>query len=83
MCNIHPLMMMQLKVKQFFQIIHDIIGNNEINKCFYVDLDFKSESFPFKPLDTSHPSLIDTFLQNWNKQEHFDAFMQKRMNFFH
>ena len=57
-------MMMQLKVKQFFQIIHDIIGNNEINKCFYVDLDFKSESFPFKPLDTSHPSLIDTFLQN-------------------
>ena len=43
----------------------------------------KVKSFPFKPLDTSHPSLIDTFLQNWNKQEHFDAFMQKRMNFFH
>ena len=43
-------MMMQLKVKQFFQMIHDIIGNNEINKCFYVDLDFKSEIFSIQAI---------------------------------
>ena len=33
-CNIHPLMMMQLRVKQLFQVIHGNIGNDEINKCF-------------------------------------------------
>ena len=30
-CNIHPLMIMQRKVKQLFQVIHEKIGNNEIN----------------------------------------------------
>ena len=49
-CNTHPLMMMQRKVKQLFQVIHDKIGNSEINKCFYVDVDFKSESFPLKAI---------------------------------
>ena len=29
--NIHPLMMMQRKRKALFQVIHDKIGNNEIN----------------------------------------------------
>ena len=29
----------------------------------YVHVDFHSESFP-NPLDVSHPSLIETFLQN-------------------
>ena len=36
-CNIHPLMMMERKVKQRFQVIHDKIGNNEINKSIDVD----------------------------------------------
>ena len=49
-CNTHPLMMMQCKVKQLFQVIHDKIGNSEINKCFYIDVDFKSESFPLKAI---------------------------------
>ena len=40
-CNIHPLMMMQRKVKQLFQVILDKIGNNDINKCFCIDVDFK------------------------------------------
>ena len=29
--NIHPLMMMQRKREALFQVIHDKIGNNEIN----------------------------------------------------
>ena len=35
-CNIHPLMMMQHKVKQMFQVIHDKIGNNKIKNCFFL-----------------------------------------------
>ena len=63
-CNIHPLMMMQHKGKQLFQVIHDTSRNNEINKCFMSMLVSKKHLFHSKPLDVSHPSLIETFLQN-------------------
>ena len=33
---------------------------NEISKCFFVDVDFKSESFPFS-IDASNRSLIGAF----------------------
>ena len=49
-CIIHPLMIMERKVKQLFQVILDKIGNNEINKSFYIDVDFKSESFLLKAI---------------------------------
>ena len=65
-CNIHPLMMMQHKVKQMFQVIHDKIGNNKIKNCcfFTLTLISKVNIFQSKPLDVSHSSLIETFLQN-------------------
>ena len=63
-CNIHPLMKMQRKGKQLFQVIYDKIGINEINKCFMSMLISKVNLIHSKPLDVSHPSLIETFLQN-------------------
>ena len=63
-CNIHPLMMMQRKGKQLFHTIHDKIRINEINKCFMSMLISKLNLFHSKPLYVSHPSLIETFLQN-------------------
>ena len=62
--NIHPLMMIQRKGKLLFQVIHDKIGNNETNKCFTLMLISKVNLFHSKPLDVSHSSLIETFLQN-------------------
>ena len=62
MCNIRPLMMTQHKIKQLFQFIHwKIIHNSSFNsstksktmkliKVFYVDANFKGESFPFKAI---------------------------------
>ena len=83
-CNIHPLMMMQRKGKQLFQVIHDKIGINEINKCFTSMLISKVNLFHSKPLGVSHPSLIDFSTKPWNRQEHFDAFIYpKKMNLFH
>ena len=55
---------MQCKGKQLFQVIHDKIENNEINKCFTSILIFKVNLFHSKPLNVSHPSLIESFLQN-------------------
>ena len=63
-CNIHPLIIMQRKGKQLFQVIHDTSRNNEIIKCSASMLICKTNLFHSKPLDVSHPSLIETFLQN-------------------
>ena len=73
--------MMQCKVKQLFQVIHDKIGNNGINKCFYVNVDFKSESFPFKAIRCL-TSFIDRDFSTkpWNRQKHFDAFIHQKNN---
>ena len=84
-CNIHPLMMMQRKGKQLFQVIHYKIGINEINKCFTSMFISKVNLFHSKPLDVSHPSLIQTFLQNRgiDKNILMPLSIQKRMNLFH
>ena len=37
-CNVHPTMMFQRKIKDVFQEIHDSIGTNAIKECFLVDL---------------------------------------------
>ena len=84
-CNIHPVMMMQRKGKQLFQVIHGKIRSNEINKCFMSMLISKVYLFHSKPLDASHPSLIETFLQNGgiNKNILMPLSIQKRLNLFH
>ena len=50
LCNVHPLMMFQGKLKKVFQQIHDLIGNHKIKECFLVDTDFHSESFIWKSI---------------------------------
>ena len=57
-------MMIQRKGKLLSHVIHNKIGNNETNKCFMSMLISKVNLFHSKPLDVSHPSLIETFLQN-------------------
>ena len=80
-CNIHPLMMMQRKVKQLFQVIHYKIGNNEIHKYFYVDVDFKSQSLPSKAIRCLTSFISRNFsTKPWNRQKYFDAFMYPKKN---
>ena len=80
-CNIYPLIMVQRKVKQLFQVIHNKTQNNESNKCFYVDIDFKSESFPFKAIRCL-TSFINRYFSRtlWNQQKHFDGFINLKKN---
>ena len=81
-CNIHPLMMMQHKVKQIFQVIHDKIGNNKIKNCFfYIDVDLKSEYFPIKAIRCVTFFINRDFsTKSWNHQKHFDAFIHLKNN---
>ena len=79
-CNIHPLMMMQRKVK-LFQVIHYKIGNNEIHKYFYVDVDFKSQSLPSKAIRCLTSFISRNFsTKPWNRQKYFDAFIYPKKN---
>ena len=48
LCNTHPLMMFQRKIKEFCQEL--VIGKNRIKECFLVDIDFHSESFVIKSI---------------------------------
>ena len=40
-CNVHPLMMFQRKVKYIFQLLHDTLGKESLVDCFLADDDFK------------------------------------------
>ena len=51
LCNVHPLMMFQGKIKGLCQQIHDSLGNQKINECFLVDIEFKNQSFIIKSLN--------------------------------
>ena len=50
LCNIHPIMMFQNKIKELCQKIHDSLGKNKINDCFLVDVEFRMESFVVKAI---------------------------------
>ena len=45
LCNVHPLMLFQGKIKQLCQEIHDSLGKKKISECFLVDVEFRNESF--------------------------------------
>ena len=53
-CNAHPLLMMQAKIKDVCQQIHDGIGKKRIKECFMVDIDFQNESFVLKAMKCLH-----------------------------
>ena len=73
--------MIQCKVKQLFQVVHNKIGNNEINNCFYIDVDFKSESFPIKAIRCLTSFINRDFSTKlWNQQKLFDAFIHPKKN---
>lgn len=80
-CNIHPLMMFQRKVKKVFQIIHDAIGSAKIKECFLVDIEFHNESFIVKAI-TCLSSFInkDFSAKPWNRQSHFESFIAPKKN---
>lgn len=80
-CNVHPLMMMQRKIKEVFRIIHDEIGASKIKDCFLTETDFANEDFITKSI-TCLSNFInkDYSAKPWNRQSHFDNFIKPRKN---
>ena len=81
LCNVHPLMMMQLKIKELCQSIHDNIGNQKISECFLVDVEFKSQSFVLKAINClSNFISKDYSSKPWNRSSHFESFIKPKKN---
>lgn len=80
-CNIHPLMMMQRKVKEVFRLLHDMIGADKVKECFLTDIDLVNDDFITKSI-TCLTNFInkDHSAKPWNRQSHFDNFIKPRKN---
>ena len=82
LCNIHPIMMLQEKIKELCQEIHDSLGKKKINKCFLVDVEFKNESFVLKSLKCLNNFINkDYSAKPWNRYTHFTNFIRPKRNF--
>lgn len=80
-CNIHPLMMFQGKIKQFWTELHNKFGNTKLSEAFVVDVEFRNESFPAKALKCLSSFINkDTSAKPWNRQREFDQFIKPKTN---
>lgn len=81
LCNIHPLMMFQGKIKELCQDIHDSLGKKKISECFLVDVEFRNESFVVKSLKClSNFINRENSAKPWNRFSHFSNFILPKIN---
>ena len=43
LCNVHALIMFQGKIMELCQQIHESLGNQKINECLLVNIEFKNQ----------------------------------------
>ena len=80
-CNIHPLMMMQRKVKEIFRVLHDTIGADKLKQCFLSDVDFANDDFITKAIHClSNFINKDCSAKPWNYHSHFNSHIKPRKN---
>ena len=81
LCNVHPLIMFQGKTMELCQRIHESLGNQKINECFLVDIEFKNQSFIIKSLNCLLNFINrDNSSKPWNRCGHFEAFVKPKKN---
>ena len=81
LCNVHPLMMRQGRIKQLCQLIQDTVGRQKITECFLVDIKFKNESVVIKVVKClSNFINRDYSAKPWNRSSHFVSFIQPKKN---
>lgn len=78
-CNIHPLIMMQRKVKDIFRMIHDTIGADKLKQCFLSD--FANDDFITKAIHClSNVINRDCSAKPCNYHSHFNSYIKPRKN---
>ena len=66
--TVHPLMMMQGKVKSVFKEIHDALGTGIIKECFMVNIGFRNGSLFEKALNCLTSFISNEFSSKpWNR----------------
>lgn len=81
LCNIHPLMMFQNKIKKLCQMIHDSLGKRKVSDCFLVDVDFRMESFIMKAIKCLTNFInCENSAKPWNRYSHFSDFIRPKQN---
>lgn len=81
LCNIHPLMMFQTKLKELYNDIQQSFGSKKLDECFTVDVDFKNENFVLKAIKCL-TNLVneDNRAKPWNRFSHFSQFIAPKQN---
>ena len=81
LCNVHPLMLFQRKIKDMCQQIHAQIGKQKLNDCFLVDVEFRNESFVVKAINCLTNFINrDYSAKPWNRSSHFEDFIKPKAN---
>ena len=81
LCNVHPLMLFQRKIKELCQLVHDGFGVKKLSDCFLVDVDFRNESFVVKAIKCLTNFINRDFsAKPWNRCSHFESFIQPKKN---
>ena len=81
LCNIHPLMMFQTKLKECYNDIQQSFGTKKLDACFTVDIDFKDENFILKGI-----KCLTNFVNKensakpWNRFSDFSQFISPKTN---
>ena len=72
-CNVHPLMMFQGKLKEFFTKVQQSFGARKLDDCFTGDTDFKDEIFVYKSIKClSNFVNKENSAKPWNRFSHFN-----------
>ena len=81
LCNVHPLMLFQRKIKELCQLVHDQLGAQKLSDCFLVDIDFRSESFVVKAIRCLTNFInCENSEKPWNYCTHFEMFIDPKKN---
>ena len=81
LCNVHPVMLFQRKIKELCQDIHEMIRKKKIKKCFLVDVEFHSESFVVKSLKCLSSFINAEYsAKPWNKHSYFGDHIKPKKN---
>ena len=83
LCNVHPLMVFDWKMKkEFCQKLHGFLGREKLADCFLVAVDFRRESFPIKAIKCLSNFICKDFSAKpwWDYSSHFGEFIKPKQN---
>ena len=70
LCNVHPLMLFQKKIKEMCQQIHNELGKQKVSDCLRSILTLKMNHLSLKQLDALPTSSVEIFQQNLVTEAH-------------